>query len=767
MDNERIYPDEGLRQTAGTLQETVQEILASDQYDENVDVLYCTVNSVIYSNPESGYAVLAVTDTDGAEQKLTGTLPYPWPGENITAYGHWVSHAEYGKQFRAESSDRSNPEGVHGIFAYLASGAVKGIGPVLAGQIVHRFGAKALHVLEEEPAELAKIRGISLSKAEKMSKDYRRQTGMRSLVLFFTSCGITPDYAVRLYRMFGDEAPELLKSNPYLLTAEGIGAPFNMADSLAAMLGIGDTDPNRLKAGIAYVVRFNERNGHCFIPYGKLLNAAAGQLALEPAELEETLEDMTEQGGLIREQIAGEDACYLPEMYRAETETARRIGRMVTHIDMPAFDLDGLIADCEREQGIRFAPQQKEILRAALTNRLLAVTGGPGTGKTTSLRAILRLYRKLGMRTILAAPTGRAAKRMSEVTGEEASTLHRLLGAKTSENEMESGFSKNSADPLHCDALVIDECSMVDIRLMHATLDALPTGARLILVGDAAQLPAVGPGDVFSAILRSGVVPSVCLTEIFRQQDGSRIVRNAHMINRGEHPDLSENTGDFFRLQRMKAGTIAETVVELTKTRLPQRMGIPSTDIQILTPTRKGDCGTAALNKALQAALNPPGQEKREHPFGDVVFREGDRVIQTRNDYDILWEASDGSTGMGIYNGDIGILRSIDKEEQTLTVDFDGRLAKYDYDALQDLEHAWALTVHKAQGSEYRAVILVLSESAPRLLTRTVLYTAVTRARDLLIMVGNDSAAYRMIDTYRQNRRYNALRIRIREACGI
>ncbi|MBO5544455.1 MAG: ATP-dependent RecD-like DNA helicase [Oscillospiraceae bacterium] len=729
-------------------------------------MLYCTVTSVIYSNPESGYAVLAVKDTDGAEQKVNGTLPYPWPGENITAYGHWVNHAEYGRQFHVESSERSNPEDVHGIFAYLASGAVKGIGPVLAGEIVHRFGVKALFILEEQPAELAKIRGISLSKAEKMSRDYRRQTGMRSLVLFFTSCGITPDYAVRLYRIFGDDAPELLKSNPYLLTAEGIGAPFNMADRLAEMLGIGDTDPNRLKAGIAYVVRYNERNGHCFIPYGKLLTAASGQLGLAPEALEEALDDMTEQGELIREQIAGQDACYLPEMYRAETETARRIGRMVKQFDMPAFDLDGMIADCEREQGIRFAPQQKEILRAALTNRLLAVTGGPGTGKTTSLRAILRLYRKLGLRTILAAPTGRAAKRMTEVTGEEASTLHRLLGAKRSENTMESGFAKNSADPLHCDALVIDECSMVDIRLMHATLDALPGGARLILVGDAAQLPAVGPGDVFSAILRSGVVPSVSLTEIFRQQDGSRIVRNAHMIHNGEHPDFSENTGDFFRLQRLKAGNIAETVVELTKTRLPQRMGIPSTEIQILTPTRKGDCGTAALNRALQAALNPPAKGKHEHPFGDVVFREGDRVIQTRNDYDILWEAPDGSSGTGIYNGDIGVLRSIDREEQTLTVDYDGRLAKYDYDALQDLEHAWALTVHKAQGSEYRAVILVLSESAPRLMTRTVLYTAVTRARDLLIMVGNDNAAYRMIDTYRQNRRYNALRIRIREACG-
>ena len=758
---------EGLQTPADTGTDAWPEMPPEGQDGEAIDVLYCTVKTVIYSSPDSGYAVLAVTDTDGAEQKLTGTLPYPWPGENITAYGHWISHAEYGRQFRAESADRSNPEDVHGIFAYLASGAVKGIGPVLAGQIVSRFGARALQVLETNPAELAKIRGISLSKAEKMAKDYRRQTGMRSLVLFFASCGITPDYAVRLYRVFGEDAAELLKVNPYLLTADGIGAPFNMADSLAAMLGIEDTDPNRLKAGITYVVRFNEQNGHCFIPYSKLLTAAAGQLGLEPEELEEALAVLTEQGEIIREQIAGEDACYLPDMYRAETETARRIGRMVMRLEMPPFDLDGLIADCEREQGIVFAPQQREILRAALTNRILAVTGGPGTGKTTSLRALLRIYKKLGLRTLLAAPTGRAAKRMAELTGEEASTLHRLLGAKSAEPGMESGFAKNSSDPLRCDALIIDECSMVDIRLMYATLEALPPKARLILVGDAAQLPAVGPGDVFSAILRSGVVPSVRLTEIFRQQDGSRIVRNAHLINRGEHPNLSENTGDFFRLQRLKAGTMAETVVELTKTRLPQRMNIPSDEIQILTPTRKGECGTAALNRALQAAINPPAAGKQEHPFGDVVFREGDRVIQTRNDYDILWEAPDGSNGTGIYNGDIGVLRTIDRQEQTLTVDFDGRLAKYDFDALQDLEHAWALTVHKAQGSEYRAVILVLSESAPRLMTRTVLYTAVTRARDLLILVGNDAAAYRMIDTFRQNRRYNALRIRIREACGV
>ena len=425
-----------------------------------------------------------------------------------------------------------------------------------------------------------------------------------------------------------------------------------------------------------------------------------------------------------------------------------------------------LIDDCEREQRLHFAEQQKQILRYAMQNRILAVTGGPGTGKTTSLRAVLKLFERMGLRTMLAAPTGRAAKRMAEITGMEAATIHRMLGAKLSDDGMELVFTKNRNDPLRCDALIVDECSMVDIRLMHALLEALPPTARLILVGDAAQLPAVGPGDVFSAILRSEVVPAVMLTEIFRQQESSRIVRNAHLIHRGEHPNLSENTGDFFRLQRMQAGTIAETVVELCSRRLPQKMNIPPEEIQVLSPTRKGECGTAELNRLLQQALNPAAPEKKERAVGNAVFRVGDRLIQTRNDYDVLWECEDGSSGLGIFNGDIGILREIDTDEQSLTVDFDGRIAKYDFDALSDLEHAWALTVHKAQGCEYRAVILALSDSSRRLLTRTVLYTAVTRARELLIMVGNENVAFRMIDNVAPNRRYNALRVRIREACG-
>ena len=740
----------------------VQEVTS----EEEIEVLSCTVRSVIFSNEENGYTVLSVTDTDGEEQKMTGTFPYAWPGESITAYGHWTVHGTYGRQFEAESSERSTPEDERSLFSYLASGAVKGIGPVMAGQIVEKFGSRALQVLEEEPHRLAEIRGISLTRAEKITKEYRRQAGLKKLVLFLSASGITPEYAVRLYRFFGENALELLKENPYLLTADGIGAPFGVADRLAEELGIADTDPNRVRAGVQFVLQHNEHNGHCFIPHAKLSVAAAEQLNLDGADISVVMEEMEEQGDLVREQIAGQDACYLPEMYRAETETAARIAAMVQKLEKPALDVERLIDDCEREQRLHFAEQQKQILRYAMQNRILAVTGGPGTGKTTSLRAVLKLFERMGLRTMLAAPTGRAAKRMAEITGTEAATIHRMLGAKLSDDGMELIFTKNRNDPLRCDALIVDECSMVDIRLMHALLEALPPAARLILVGDAAQLPAVGPGDVFSAILRSEVVPAVMLTEIFRQQESSRIVRNAHLIHRGEHPNLSENTGDFFRLQRMQAGTIAETVVELCSRRLPQKMNIPPEEIQVLSPTRKGECGTAELNRLLQQALNPAAPEKKERAVGNAVFRVGDRLIQTRNDYDVLWECEDGSSGLGIFNGDIGILREIDTDEQSLTVDFDGRIAKYDFDSLSDLEHAWALTVHKAQGCEYRAVILALSDSSRRLLTRTVLYTAVTRARELLIMVGNENVAFRMIDNVAPNRRYNALRVRIREACG-
>lgn len=733
---------------------------------EEIEVLSCTVSGVIYKNDENGYAVLKVQDEDGADRTITGTIPYAWPGETLTAYGHWVNRAGHGRQFEVESTVREEPEGSRAAFLYLSSGAVKGIGPALAGQIVTKFGDRALFVIEEEPERLAEIKGIGSGRAKTISEEYSRQVNLKKLVLLLNESGVLPEYAIRFYRFFGDRSIDMLKENPYLLTMDGVQAPFAAADRLAEELGITDSDPNRIRAGIRFVLQHNEKNGHCFIPYGKLLSAAAKQLGLDPEEIGTVLEEMTAEQSLIREAIAGEDACYLPDMHRAECTVASHLARLAGQPQRTLPNLEALVDACEREQGIHYAEQQREILRAAAGHSVLAVTGGPGTGKTTSLRGVLKLYGRMGLRTLLAAPTGRAAKRMSELTGAEAATIHRLLGAKLSETGMEVVFSKNRDNPLSCDAVIVDECSMVDIRLMASLLEALPKKVRLVLVGDAAQLPSVGPGNVFSAILRSGVVPTVRLTAIFRQQDGSRIVRNAHMINKGEHPDLSENTGDFFRLRRLQAASVQETVVDLFKTRLPEKMNIPPEEIQVLSPTRKGECGTAELNRLLQEALNPPGPEKAERLSGNAVLRVGDRLIQTRNDYDVLWEDADGQSGVGIYNGEIGTLTAIDSDAKTLTVDFDGRRATYDFESLTDLEHAWALTVHKAQGCEYRAVILALADASRRLMTRTVLYTAVTRARELLILVGNEASAFQMIDNEAPTRRYNALRIRLQEACG-
>lgn len=668
--------------------------------EEELQSLSATVRSVVFSNEENGYSVLSVTDSDGQEQTLVGTFPYAWPGETITAYGNWKVHGNYGRQFVAETSERSIPSEERGIFSYLAAGTIRGIGPATAGQMVNRFGSKTLQILETQPKRLTEVPGISARKAEQFSREYRRQRGLKQLTLLLASCGVAPEYAVRVYRTFGDQAPDLVRENPYLLTVQGVGAPFGAADTLAAELGISENDPNRIRAGIRFVLTHNERNGHCFIPYGKLCAAAAQQLNLPEEDISAALDEMADCGELYREEIAGQDACYLPDLYHAECETARRIAAMAVKPDgrKRPPDLDGLIGEFEAEQGLKLAQRQKEILKDAALYRVLAVTGGPGTGKTTSLRAIVWLFERMHLTTLLAAPTGRAAKRMAELTGAEATTIHRLLGAKLSEESGKPAFSKNRNDRLDCDALIVDECSMIDIRLMAALLEALPDSARLILVGDASQLPSVGPGDVFSAILRSGAVPAVRLTEIFRQQEGSRIVRNAHMINHGEHPDLSENTGDFFRLKRIQGGSVADTVVELCSTRLPQKLHLPQNEIQVLSPTRKGECGTLALNRRLQEALNPPAPEKKERRSGNVIFREGDRLIQIRNNYDIVWLGADGSEGAGIFNGDIGVLKSINPEEQTLTVDFDGRLASYETEMLEDLEHAWALTVHKAQG---------------------------------------------------------------------
>lgn len=719
------------------------------------------ISSVIYLNDENGYAVVRMETDSGEMVTAVGCLPYIAPGEMISAEGSWVTHAQHGRQFKIEQSNRLLPTSADGIYEYLAGSTVKGIGPATAALIVDRFKEKSLDVLEMHPEKLAEIKGISLSKAKDLSASFKKQAGVRRLTEFLCAYGIKPLVALKLYRAYGSAALETVHENPYIISASHIGASFAEADNLALELGIEDDSINRISAAVLFELQHNSGNGHCFIPRDKLI-AATSQLISVPADLvSDAIDSLSENGGLVCDKVANLNVCYLTELYEAETYTAERLKSMVGLKTKSSANIERLITKLESLYDISYAPLQKQSIELALNNRILVITGGPGTGKTTILKGILSLYDELELETLLAAPTGRAAKRMSELTGREASTIHRLLGAKMAEDGETVVFSKHEGDPLNCDALVLDECSMVDITLMSSLLKALKPGCRLVLVGDADQLPSVGPGNVFSDIIRSQTVPTVRLTEIFRQKGDSRIVRNAHMINRGEHPDFEANTGDFFRLRRLKGGTAVETIVELCARRLPENMKIPSASIQVLSPTRKGETGTVNLNKRLQAALNPPSESKKEKLFGEAVFRVGDRVIQTKNNYDTIWKTKGGVSGAGVYNGDIGTIAQIDPITETLTVDFEDKLATYSFEMLNELEHAWALTVHKSQGSEYRAVVLALSGDVQMLLTRGVLYTAVTRAKELLIMVGDDNIAHRMIDNNKQSRRYSALRLRL------
>lgn len=720
-----------------------------------------TVSAVIFRNDENGYGVVKLELDSGEKVTAVGCLPYIAPGEMLSAEGAWMTHAQHGRQFKIEQCSRLLPTSAEAIYEYLAGGTVRGIGPATAALIVDRFGDKALDVLEMQPEKLAEIKGISSSKAKDISAGFKKQAGVRRLTEFLCSYGIQPVFALRMFKFYGNSAIEVVHENPYILASSHIGASFAEADSLALALGLDGDSLNRVCAAVVFELVHNSGNGHCFIPRGKLTMATSQLIGVAHELTEDAIDKLAETGEIVCCTVAGLDACYLAPLYEAETYTANRIKSMCRAKAERKVDITSIVLRLEAANDIEYAPMQREAIALAAQNRMLVITGGPGTGKTTILKAVLALYDELELETYLAAPTGRAAKRMSELCGTEASTIHRMLGAKMSEDGETVVFSKDEEDKLACDALIIDECSMVDITLMHAILKALKPDCRILLVGDADQLPSVGPGNVFSDIIRSGVVPTVHLTEIFRQKADSRIVRNAHMIDRGEHPDFNENSGDFFRLRRMQGGSCVDTIVELCKKRLPENMKIPSNQIQVLSPSRKGETGTVNLNKCLQAALNPPDEGKKEKLFGETVFRVGDRVIQIKNNYDIAWKDKLGKSGMGIYNGDIGTIVEIDTVSEYLKVDYDDRTALYGFEMLNELEHAWALTVHKSQGSEYRAVILSLNPVAQLLLTRSVLYTAVTRAKELLIMVGDDNVAHRMIDNHKQSRRYSALRIRL------
>lgn len=717
-----------------------------------------SVEKIIYQNEENGYTVCEIFTPSDELFTLVGNMPYLSEGETISALGNWVNHATFGKQFKVEFYEKQLPATETAILKYLSSGAVRGIGKVTAQRIVSQFGADSFEVIEHNPQWLAEIPGISPKKAEQISASFAAQFGMRNVMMFCREY-FGPTTAVRIYKKWGNGAVERIKQNPYILCGEIYGVGFEKADAIAKDLGIKKNAPERIAMGLKYVLMHNAAsNGHSFLPLDKLCAVAKRLLSCEMNEIEDEAAALESRGEIVCVSHEGMKCAYLRDYYEAEKYTAEKL----CALDRAGKNLGednvlSLISMVERESNMEYAVLQKRAICQAASNGVFILTGGPGTGKTTVVRAIIRVFDAMGLRIALAAPTGRAAKRMSQSAGEEAKTIHRLL-------EMEYGaedklrFRKNENDQLEDDVIIIDEASMLDLMLTNALLKAIKPGARLILIGDVNQLPPVGAGHVFDDIIKSDRFATVELTHIFRQAQESLIVTNAHAVNHGEYMNLESKSGDFFFLPRQDDAQTAATIAELCKKRLPKSYGLTVFDgIQVITPSRKGDAGTEMLNSALQSAINPPARGKVEKKVRDFTLREGDKVMQIKNNYDIEWNKN-GSQGFGIFNGDIGVIKKIDLSEELITVDFEDKICEYDYTMLDELELAYAITVHKSQGSEYPIVVMPLYRYTPKLLTRNLLYTAITRAQSIVILVGNGEVAKAMVDNNRQTKRYTGLR---------
>ncbi len=730
--------------------------------EQELQILQGTIQAVVYQNYENGYSVLRLSCRDGQTATVVGTIPLPVVGEQLLVTGKWSSHSNYGRQFEAEFLERLMPQTALEIQTYLASRVIKGIGPRTAARIVAKFGDDTLRILEQEPERLSEVSGISLQKAKEFGAAFRTQVGLRNLLEFFNLHHLPAELAVLVYKRYGEYAVDLLCDDPYLLMDEEWDAPFGAVDRFAIEMGVAGDDIRRIQAGLLFELRYNRSGGHSFLPEEKLAAATAQLLTVEVADTRAAMEQMLEEKKLYRDTLAGISVIYLPALYQAECFCTRSLLAFAQNTFPTPRNFEKILASAASAAQISYSPQQETAIREAATSGLLLLTGGPGTGKTTIVNGILSLYDKLGIRYALAAPTGRAAQRITEVTGRDASTIHRLLEAGIDPATGKLFFQKDQSDPLDAEAVIVDEMSMVDIELLYHLLSAIRPGTRLVLVGDPDQLPPVGPGSPFRDMLRSNLLPSVRLTQIFRQAQESLIVMNAHRVNQGQMPELKNVKNDFFFLPARSEMEAADLIRGLCATRLPTKMGIPSGEIQVLSPTKKGGAGTVNLNRLLQESLNPFAPNKKEHRFGEVTFREGDRVMQIRNNYDILWQnLQENTVGNGIFNGDVGTILEVDLPAQLITVDFDGRVAGYEFNQLNELEPAYAMTVHKSQGSEYRAVVLSAWNASPYLLSRSILYTAITRARELLVIVGREETVRTMTENANTGRRYTGLKLRL------
>ena len=733
---------------------------------ETLTQLKGTVEHIIYSNEDNGYTVM---DFGLEDDVITacGILPYVTDGDSLILWGSWVHNPKYGRQFKVEQYERNMPADSAAILRYLASRTIKGIGPRLAERIVSHFGDETLDVMENHPDWLADVPGISRKKAMEISEDFKAKAGIRSAMLFFREY-FGAAMTVKIYKQFGSGAVDMAKKNPYLLCNEVEGIGFERADQMAMSLGLDPGSEERAMSGIRYLLTSNAaRNGHVCLPREKLTEAAVSLLHAEEEQVENAMNTLLDTGDLVVHRFEGQDLVYDKVTDRQEKYIADKLlllDRLCPSVD--AGDMNAFIAREERQQGVSYARGQKQAIMDALSNGVMLLTGGPGTGKTTVVHALLHIFRSMDMSVALCAPTGRAAKRLSESTSNEAKTIHRLLEMEFGEGEGHGRFRRNEQDLLEESVIIVDEASMVDNVLMYSLCKAVKPGARIILIGDADQLPSVGAGRVLNDLIDSGRFATVRLTEIFRQAGESLIITNAHAINEGIYPDLTVKNNDFFFLPRRYDREIADTVVELCATRLPRAYGKATEGgIQIITPSRKGEAGTENLNRRLQNELNPPAKGKRELKFRETSFRVGDRVMQTKNNYDIAWESGSGinhSEGTGVFNGDIGTVIFIDPAEEAMVISFDDREATYSGDMLDELEHAWAVTVHKSQGSEYPFVIIPMYNAPPPLLIRNLLYTAVTRAQRMVILVGREDVIRTMVDNDRQTLRYTGLSMRLK-----
>lgn len=727
--------------------------------NQKVDIsveLSGSVEDVIYKNADNGYTVINLGCDEGLIA-VVGNLGDVNEGERLSLRGGWITSPKYGRQFKAAMCERSMPETESEISAYLGSGVIKGLGPAIAKKIVKQFGTEALDIIDNDCMQLTVIKGITSDKALYISNEYHKITGVNEVIKFLGEYNFGPAHAISVWSAFEHDSIKQIKTNPYILCTSGIDIDFRSVDRMAADLGFDAENSDRVRAGIVYVLHENANAGHTCLPTEKLRESVCDNLGIERRQFESCLDDCEEKDWVVRITLGKREFVYLPEYYLAETYIAKKLAFMLRTSAQYEKDYSDEIRGVEFSENIQYEDLQRAAISACLTGSVFILTGGPGTGKTTTLNGVIKILKAQKKRILLCAPTGRAAKRMSDLTGEPARTIHRLLEVDfTAKGELK--FKRNETNPLPADVVIADEMSMVDALLMCSLVRAIKPTSKFIMVGDSNQLPSVGAGNVLKDLIASHYIPSVELKEIFRQAAQSLIVTNAHRIVNGEFPVLDDRQNDFFFMNKSLESDIAELVIQLAKQRLPDTYGFSAIDdIQVLCPTKMGMAGTKELNKQLQSALNPPSQNKAELKFFDVIFRTGDKVMQTKNDYDVLW-TKNNEKGSGIFNGDIGIIRSVDRFSQNVTIDFEGRVAIYTSEMLRRLEHAYAITIHKSQGSEYDAVIIPITAFTHNLLYRNLLYTGVTRAKKMIIVIGTKELVKTMVDNNRKMLRYSLLR---------